>query len=450
MTISSAEQYMIELINRARLDPLAEAARLGIGLNQGLAANALGAQVRQVLAPNELLETASMGHAQWMLDRDVFSHTGANGTTPGQRATAEGYSWNRMGENIAWQGSTGAISTDKMIAAHHDALFRSAPHRQNLLGDASREVGIAQELGQFRAGSTNFNASMVAQLFAVSGSNAFVTGVAYTDTNLDKFYSIGEGRAGITFAAQETSDTTEAAGGYALKLVAGAAVEVTGTVGDTAFSATVALDRGNIKLDMVNGTTFATSGDVTLGTGINDLRQLGIANLKATGNDVANLITGNKGANLLEGAAGNDNLSGGAGADEVFGGADNDWVYGGAGADFVSGDAGNDFVFGGSGMDRLQGGAGSDVISGGTEKDTFVFENGGGRDSISDFSVRGREVLLFDDALWEGRTLNEAQVVAQFGRVVAGSVVFDFGEGDVVTLTGIRSLSGVAALIDII
>ena len=450
MTISAAEQYMIELINRARLDPLAEAARLGISLNQGLAVNTLGAQVRQVLAPNEKLEAASIGHSQWMLDRDVFSHTGANGTTPGQRATAEGYSWNRVGENIAWQGSTGAISTDKMIAAHHDALFRSAPHRQNLLGDASREVGIAQELGQFRAGTTTFNASMVAQLFGTSGSSAFVTGVAYTDTNADMFYSIGEGRAGVTFAAQEITDTTEAAGGYALKLTAEAAVAVTGTVGDLAFSATVALDRGNVKLDLVNGTTFATSGDVTLGSGINNLRQLGIADLKAIGNEAANVITGNKGANLLEGAAGNDSITGGIGADTVFGGADSDYVYGGSGFDVVSGGAGDDFLFGGSGRDRLEGGAGTDVITGGTGLDTFVFHNGCGRDQVADYSLRGREVLLFDDALWEGRVLSESQMVAQFARVVAGSVVFDFGAGDVVALTGVRSVSGLAAMIDII
>ena len=31
------EQYLLELINRARADPGAEAARLGISLNQGLA-----------------------------------------------------------------------------------------------------------------------------------------------------------------------------------------------------------------------------------------------------------------------------------------------------------------------------------------------------------------------------------------------------------------------------
>ena len=450
MTISAAEQYMLELVNRARLDPAAEALRLGISLNQGLAANTLGSQARQVLAPNEKLETAAIAHSKWMLAADVFSHTGAGGSTPGQRATAAGYAWNRVGENIAWQGSTGAIAANAMIAAHHDALFKSAPHRQNILLDGYREVGIAQELGQFKQGTTNFNASMVGQLFGTSGTAVFVTGVAYTDTNADKFYSIGEARAGVTFRAQAVSDITEAAGGYALKLAVGSAVAVTGTVGTLAFSATVALDKGNVKLDVVNGNAFFTSGDITLGTGIHEVRLLGMANLKATGNISNNVITGNNGANVLDGAGGNDSIFGGNGADSVFGGDGSDSVYGGNGNDSVSGGAGNDFVFGGTGADRLTGGAGADVITGGTELDTFIFQNGCGRESVADYSVASREVLLFDDALWENRVLTETQVVAQFGRVVAGSVVFDFGAGDVVTLTAVTSLSGIAALIDII
>ena len=201
-TITAAEQYMLELVNRARLDPNAEATRLGISLNQGLTANTLGAEVRQVLAPNEKLESAAIAHSQWMLAADVFSHTGSGGSTPGQRATAAGYVWNAAGENIAWQGSTAAINMNTMIAAHHDALFKSAPHRQNILQNAFREVGIAQEKGLFQQGSTNFNASMVGQLFGKSGQNVFVTGVAYSDSDLNRFYTIGEAKAGITMSAQ--------------------------------------------------------------------------------------------------------------------------------------------------------------------------------------------------------------------------------------------------------
>ena len=85
MTLTAAEQYLLELINRARLDPAGEAARMGIDLNDGLSAGQISTSAKQVLAPNALLEAAATGHTQWMLSADVFSHTGLNGSSPGDR-----------------------------------------------------------------------------------------------------------------------------------------------------------------------------------------------------------------------------------------------------------------------------------------------------------------------------------------------------------------------------
>ncbi len=44
------EQYLLELINRGRLDPPAEAARYGIDLNQGLAPGTITTEPKQPLA----------------------------------------------------------------------------------------------------------------------------------------------------------------------------------------------------------------------------------------------------------------------------------------------------------------------------------------------------------------------------------------------------------------
>jgi serralysin len=486
MAISAAEQYLLELLNRARLDPVAEAARYAITLNQGLTANTLGTQVRQVLVANEALETAAIGHSQWMLNADVFSHTGSGGSTPGQRVTAAGYVWNRVGENISWQGTTGVLNMDLTIAKQHESLFRSAGHRVNILYDSFREVGLAQEKGLFKSGAYNFNAAMLTENFGTSGTTTFLTGVAYTDLNKDGFYSIGEGRAGVVLRAQGVTDTTEAAGGYGLGLTASASVAVSGTVGTLAFSATVALDNGNVKLDVVDGTTLLSSGDIKLGTGLNNVRLLGAAALDAAGNDLANKITGNAAVNVLDGGggadyilgqAGGDTLNGGAGADSLYGGDGNDRVNGGAdadliygglgldtltggqGVDYLYGDLGNDilsgedvadFLFGGGGLDRLNGGTGADVLTGGLDRDTFVFMNGDGADRIADYSVLAKEILLLDDALWGGAVLTEAQVVKTYAKVVGTSVVFNFGEGDVLTLTNVRSTLPLVALIDII
>jgi uncharacterized protein YkwD len=79
-----------------------------------------------------------------MLATDTFSHTGANGSSPGDRMTAAGYafggSWS-WGENISirW-GGTQAIN-QATIDAFHDGLFRSPGHRDNIEDAGFREIG---------------------------------------------------------------------------------------------------------------------------------------------------------------------------------------------------------------------------------------------------------------------------------------------------------------------
>jgi len=91
--LTAHEQLLIELVNRARLDPAGEAARYGIDLNDGLAAGTITAAPKQPLAPNPNLATAAQGHSQWMLDNDVFSHTGAGGSDPEDRMRGAGYAF---------------------------------------------------------------------------------------------------------------------------------------------------------------------------------------------------------------------------------------------------------------------------------------------------------------------------------------------------------------------
>ena len=57
---SAQEQLMLELVNRARLDPNAEASRLGITLNQGIAAGSITAAAKQPLAGNALINDAAI------------------------------------------------------------------------------------------------------------------------------------------------------------------------------------------------------------------------------------------------------------------------------------------------------------------------------------------------------------------------------------------------------
>ena len=79
---TAVEQYVVELINRARANPAAEAARDGIDLNEGLKAGTISPAAKQPLALNPYLTDAARGHSQWMIDHDTFNHTGANGSSP--------------------------------------------------------------------------------------------------------------------------------------------------------------------------------------------------------------------------------------------------------------------------------------------------------------------------------------------------------------------------------
>jgi Ca2+-binding RTX toxin-like protein len=309
---------MLELINAARLDPAAAAALYGVNLGS------ISAASKQPLAGNQLLTIAAEDHSAWMLQTDTFSHTGAGGSDPQDRMEDAGYvfsggwSW---GENIAWQGTTGTLNVVSAINAAHALLFRSQGHRENILNDSFQEVGVGIVTGQTTDDGKNYNAAMVTQDFARSGSGAFITGVAYTDTDGNDFYSVGEGRGSVLVSMERvggttTTTTTDAPGGYEARLSAGTYNVVFSGGGLPAMlGMTVTLGSRNIKLDLIGTTAIASSASLIMGANLIGLTLLGTENLTATGNALGNVIDGNKGANQIDGGAGADTMTGGAGND---------------------------------------------------------------------------------------------------------------------------------------
>ena len=333
--MTAFEQLTLELINRARLDPAAEAARLGIDLNKDLAPGTITAASRAPLTGNSLLVDAALGHSQWMNAADVFSHTGSGGSTVQGRMIAAGYTFSgtwAYGENISWVGDLGAVDHLASTNANHDQLFRSAGHRLNILNGSFREIGIGEHLGQFTNTQGTFNDVMLTQNFGLSGSNVFVTGVAFNDTDKDGFYDVGEARGGVSVTLQNGasvlgSDVTEAAGGYGIGTTSSGALNVSFSGGGlaTAVNATVAVAGSNVKVDLVGTGRIQSSASTTLGAGAVELVLLGIDNINGTGNASANLLIGNKGINVLTGLAGNDTYDVGAGdtvVEAVGGGTD--------------------------------------------------------------------------------------------------------------------------------
>ena len=163
-------------------------------------------------------------------------------------------------------------------------------------------------------------------------------------------------------------------------------------------------------------------------------------------------VVGGGGDDTLKGKAGNDTLKGGGGADDLKGnngtdtlkgGGGNDQLFGGAKADKLYGASGNDRLVGGGGNDLLNGSKGNDVLTGGKGDDRFIFNDG--QDRITDFNIRD-DSLYLDDLNWSG-DLSAAEVVDRYAEIHNGSVVFDFGGNDELTLTDVTDLN---ALIDTI
>ena len=367
------EQYFLELVNRARANPGAEASRFGIDLNQGLAAGTIANTAKQPLAMNQLLNDSAQAHSDWMLATDTFSHTGANGSSAGDRMKAAGYaftgSWT-WGENISIRWGSGVGESAATVESFHDGLFKSAGHRTNILNDAFKEVGIGIGVGEYK-GSTGADAT---QNFARSGGATFLTGVAFDDKDGDRFYDPGEGLGKVSVSVTSSTGATYAtttwdAGGYQLALPAGDyTVAFSGGGLPAAVTQTAKIGSVNVKVDL-----DADAG----GPATTPIPPAPTPPTTPPPTTTGITRTGTARADVLTGGTGNDRLSGEGGSDRLSGGAGNDTLSGGAGSDTL---------LGGDGSDRLAGGTGNDVLAGGAGRDAFVFTSvADGNDRIQDF-----------------------------------------------------------------
>jgi len=221
-------QLALELINRARMDPVGEAARQGIDLYEGVESGDISGEPVQPLAMNALLIQAAGSHSEEMLDNDYFAHDSLDGSKPWERITAAGYDWYTVGENIAGRFySSCYMAVQAVVEQMHSDLFVDSGisgrgHRVNMLKPDFREAGIGMAKGQY----TQYPCSYLETTdFGLGWSNSgpFVLGVVFTDLNHDGEYDIGEGRGGVTITVQGTDDytVTASAGGFAIPLNAG-------------------------------------------------------------------------------------------------------------------------------------------------------------------------------------------------------------------------------------
>jgi hypothetical protein len=224
---SSEEIYFVELINRARANPLAEAARYGIDLNEGIpASKTISSDPKPPLAINEALVSAALGHSEDMAQQGYFSHyTEGSNASPQQRCIDQGYA-DYSGENIALNSSTGLLDIDQNIAGyHHQLLFvdqgvTDRGHRTNMMTASHMEVGVGMAKGIYYDGSGTFWPEAVYSTtdFGRGSGSVFLCGVIYNDLNGNGFYDAGEGLSGAIVRVVETGKQVDAWTGGAYSL----------------------------------------------------------------------------------------------------------------------------------------------------------------------------------------------------------------------------------------
>jgi hypothetical protein len=93
---------------------------------------------------------------------------------------------------------------------------------------------------------------MLTQNFARSGSNYFLTGVIYNDSNNNEFYDVGEGLNGITITINGRSYPVFNSGAYSIPLVNGNyELSITGDALGAPVYYSAHISNQNRKLDLI-------------------------------------------------------------------------------------------------------------------------------------------------------------------------------------------------------
>ncbi len=224
---TGAEQALLEAINRARANPSAEAARLGIDLNEGLPQGTIPEAPVQPLAFNTKLTMAAYFHSKDMVEHKYFGHDSSDGKSFEDRIRDAGYMAAVTGENIGARCSQDPLDEVSTVLQLHDGLFIDSEvegrgHRLNILNADFKEIGIGIEKGCSNESPYGYVLTADFGSSAING-RSFLLGVVYDDKNHDGIYTAGEGVGNVQIEALESGSLTRtaSAGGYAMRLSSG-------------------------------------------------------------------------------------------------------------------------------------------------------------------------------------------------------------------------------------
>ena len=368
MPTSANEQYLLELINDARMNPLGDAARY---ISSYTAATSSQADVQsaltqfgvdgarllaafQALTPSQpvafsdVLTGGALAHNQAMIATDTQAHQTTGEAGLAARLTNEGYAFRSAGENIY------AYSEDPLFAqaafmvdwggdASSGGMQAPAGHRVNEMNSSYREIGLSI-VDTTQTSSTSVGPEVVTEDFATTGTaGSFLLGVAYDDIDKNGFYSVGEGVAGLTVSVGGATTTSTASGGYTLatSLVGTQTVTLSGAglAGTVQVKMALTDTSGNglnAKLDVIDGAILHLSNSGVVTGAVSTIAALGLQALTiAEGDAIGRTLIGNDGGDTLTGGAGNDVITGGAGNDVIDGGLGTNTLDGGTGINTI-------------------------------------------------------------------------------------------------------------------
>lgn len=301
-TPTNAEQELLELINRARMDPAREAARLipdaanGTGVTpevtnairffnvdvalfyQQMAAYSAVAP----LAWNSAIADAAQAHSAAMIAADQQSHQISGEAGLGERIERAGYSnWSSLAENIYAYGSNVKETHAAFMidwGPGTGGMQTPAGHRINIMNGNLKEVGI--DITNENNGATRVGPLVVTEDFGSRFSyTPQILGVAFRDGDGDNFYDAGEGLGGVSVtavgAAGTYSTTTWSSGGYQIAAPAGTyTVTFAGGGLSAPKTSQITIAGQNVKLDVNAASLGATAGtagaDIFVSTAANE------------------------------------------------------------------------------------------------------------------------------------------------------------------------------------
>lgn len=365
MPTTSEEQYLLELLNEARLNPLGNALRYissysplnssDANIAQALSfynvdGTALLAALRALpaagaLAWNDSLATAAERHSAAMIAANEQSHQVKGEADLSTRVETAGYTgFKALGENVygyafSPQYAHAAFMVDWGEGAN--GMQSPAGHRNNIMSTAYTEVGI--DITAERNEKTKIGPNVVTEDFGSRGKY-YITGVAFTDGDRNSFYTIGEGVQGLNVSVGNASTTSGVSGGYNLEVPTGSnVITLSGGALTGILTVSTTITNENLKLDVVNSSTLLTSGSISVLSGpVSIVKLISVKGATITTGAGNQDIRGNEGNDVIIAGAGNDKLTGGAGNDELYGGDGNDELFGGAGDDIIDGGGGTD------------------------------------------------------------------------------------------------------------